>query len=287
MATERDLLIEKLRAVADINTSADVTEASIDRLYEQAIEWQSRRIDIGIPSGIKPLDDLIKGGAKPGQVIFVVARPSHGKSVVGIQWALSSARRNSPALVISFEMPEPEVIGRLIQMAGVRREEEVGVAMFRDLPLYVRESAGWTIHKIEAAVEAACKNNGIGCVVIDYLGRISEHNPKLERWRHLQEVTSRLKQLALKCKIPIICLAQLSRKIDGRESKAVRFEDIKESGSIEEDADVIVAIVRDEVSRITVIKQRDGGQTGCVDVMLHPDKQLFVEAATDREMPTW
>jgi replicative DNA helicase len=288
VATERESLMEKLKAVADVNASSQVMESSIDKLFDEAVKQASDSSGIGIPTGIGPLDDLIKGGPKPGQLIFVVARPSHGKSVLGIQWALAApVKRSLPSMIVSLEMLEAEVIGRLIRMAGVRLEDEVSVAMFRDLPIYVRYAAGWNIERIERETEAACKNNGIKLVVIDYLLLIAKHDARMLTRDHLVEVTRRLKQLAMKCRIPVIVLSQLNRKVESRDGHAIRLEDIAESDSVAQDADVIVGLWRDEVSRITVIKQRDGGQTGCVDVMLHPDKQLFVEAATDREMPTW
>jgi replicative DNA helicase len=287
IATERLALTEKLKAIADINAGGDVAESSIDRLYDAAIKFGAESSTVGIPSGIKPLDDLLKGGPKPGQLIFVAARPSHGKSVLGAQWALSAAKRGTPAMVLSFEMLEAEVVGRLIDMAGVRRDEETSVEMFRSLPVYIRHSAGWTIQRIESETEAACRDRGVGCVVIDYLRLIARHNQRTDLREHLVELTGRLKQLAQKCKVPIIALTQLNRKIEDREEKTPRFEDIAESGSVEQDADIVVGLWRDEVSKVHVIKQRDGGQTGCVDVMLHPEKRLCVEVAQESEAPEW
>lgn len=283
----RQKLNELLATISDTGTVGGLAECSIDALFDEAVAIRTAEKTIGISSGLKALDDIIKGGAKPGQVIVVAARPSHGKSVLGCQWAYTAAKSDFPAMMISYEMRSHEIINRIISMASLRLDDELDVERFRQHPCYHPKVAGWNINRIEMECESACKTNGVKLIVVDHLRLIPKHNPQLEMRSHLVEVTTRLKQLAQKCDVPIILLAQLNRKIEERDAKVPELHDIAESGSVEQDADIVIAIWRDEISRLHVIKQRDGGETGVVPVIVHPDRQCFVEAATEYNGPTW
>jgi replicative DNA helicase len=284
---ERQKLTEAIAKLADAGATTSLDDYSLDALFDKAMGERNKPDAVAISSGLPALDNIIKGGAKSGQLIVVAARPSHGKSVLGCQWALSAATHGFPTMVLSFEMRFPEVIGRTVQMASVRTDDEIDTERFRQHKIYIPDVSGWNISRIELECESATKNGGVKAFVIDHLLLVSKRDDKLDARHHYTEVTRRLKQLAMRLNVPIVLLTQMNRKIEERESKVPNFHDLAESGSIEQDGDILVMLWRDEVSKVYVTKQRDGGQTGVVNVMVHPTTGKFVELADEREVPGW
>ncbi len=235
---------------------------------------------VGISTGLADLDNQL-GGLRGGQLIIIAGRPAMGKTTLSMQIAHHAARNHCPTLVCSMEMPATELAAREVariarlsvtdMMRGKLHDEDWaklthGISMVNYLPMYVDEQGNLSITEVAAKTRTAKRKHGIGLLVIDYLqlmrGDGDNRNQEIER------ITRGLKSMAKELNIPIIALSQLSRKCEERTNKRPMLSDLRESGGIEQDADVVLFIYRDEVydpgsqdkgtAEIIVGKQRNG-----------------------------
>lgn len=235
---------------------------------------------VGISTGLADLDNQL-GGLRGGQLIIIAGRPAMGKTTLAMQIAHHAARNHGPALVCSMEMPATELAAREVariarlsvteMMRGKLTGEDWsalthGIAMVNDLPMFVDEQGNLSITEVAAKTRTARRKHNIGLLVVDYLqlmrGEGDNRNQEIER------ITRGLKAMAKELDIPIIALSQLSRKCEERTNKRPMLSDLRESGGIEQDADVVLFIYRDEIydpgsqdkgtAEIIVGKQRNG-----------------------------
>lgn len=281
------VLSERLDQISAVGASSDLESGSIRAMLPRYMQRLNEQVVPAIPSGLTPLDEAIKGGAKNGQLIIIGARPSHGKSTLGAQWAFMAAKREKWAKFFCYETEDMEVMAIWANMFGFNPADDLQIEMFQEYQLCYCDSASWTISRIESEAKAAKNSGRLDILVIDYLQLIAKEDSRDNDLAHLTDVTRRLKQLARTLKIPVIALAQLNREIESRDNKTPVMRDLRGCGTIESDADIVVAIWKDDPSKLHVIKQRDGGQTAVLDITLHPQKGYFVEAATEYNGPTW
>lgn len=281
------VLSERLEKISAVGASSDLESGSIRAMLPRYLQRMNEQAVPAIPSGLVPLDEAIGGGARNGQLLIIGARPSHGKSTLGAQWAFTAAKREKWAKLFCYETGDMEVMAIWANMFGFNPADALQVEMFQAYQLCYCDSASWTISRIESEAKAAKKSGKLDILVIDYLQLIAKEDSRDDDLRHLTDVTRRLKQLARTLKIPVIALAQLNREIESRDNKTPIMKDLRGCGSIENDADAIIAIWKDDPSKLHIIKQRDGGQTAVMDITVHPQKRYFVEAATEREFPGW
>ncbi len=218
----------------------------------------------GVPTGFKDLD-AVTGGWQASDLIILAARPGMGKTALALNWAVAAARKGFPTVVFSLEMSKNQLIMRLlaseakIDAAKMRRgnlnsnEQDLlmqGMRQLHDLPaqLSIDDTPAITMMELRSRCRRFQREHGLGLIVIDYLqlvGRNVESRYE-NREREISEISRSLKALAKELSVPVISLAQLNRGPDARPDKRPRMSDLRESGSMEQDADLVLFIYRDE-----------------------------------------
>jgi replicative DNA helicase len=210
---------------------------------------------MGIPSGFRDIDK-ITGGWNKGELIIIAGRPGMGKSVIAKDFAENAG---VPVLYFSLEMSKDELIKR--QLSGIAsvdfesiRTSEIHVDDWQHIvtaanklakfEIRYNDSGNISINEICAIAETEKITNGIGMVVIDYLQLIRSTEKTAVREQEVAGISRKLKGLARSLDIPVICLAQLNRKVDDRKPPIPVLSDLRESGSIEQDADIVGMVYR-------------------------------------------
>ncbi len=221
-------------------------------------------------TGLVDLDRLLSGGgiANGGLIIFG-GRPGTGKSVLQTQVAATFARRDEPAIVISLEMQRAEIAERLARATD--RDK------LRRLPIQIVDNAS-SLSRITSLIRLAHRRDGIQLACIDYLQLIETGDRSSNRERQVAEISRTLKRLAMELNIPVIAASQLNRGAE-HDKRKPRLSDLRESGAIEQDADIVVLLHRaDDESQLIVAKQRNGG-TGIIPVTFRAHLFRFENAA--------
>ena len=241
----------------------------------------------GVTSGFKDLDNYT-AGFQASDLIILAARPSMGKTALALNIAFNAAYKSKPPVPVAFfslEMSNEQLVRRLLSGEGrvdasqIRRaafltgdewrklQEAAGILL--DCPIYIDDTPGATVLDIRAKSRRLKADGKLGLIVIDYL-QLMQGRPELSsREQQISEISRSLKGLAKELKVPVIALSQLSREPEKRERKRPQLSDLRESGAIEQDADVVMFIYRDEVYRkdsadnkgiaeVIIGKQRNG-----------------------------
>lgn len=266
-----------------------------------------------IPTGLRDLDERLDGGMRPGEVIVIGARPSMGKSALGLTIGVNVARAGEPVGVLSMEMPATQVTNRAmslvsaIHLSRLKRAERLrdfdwpaittGVEKLRNLPLRINDLGGLNINNVRAKARALKRRHGLRVLVLDYLGLMDGLDPKQPRTYQLEDITKGLKRLAKELGIAILLLVQLSRKVEERVDQMPILSDLRDSGAIEQDADIVIFVHRaykakpdlgDEwkyYARVSVAKLRDG-EPGYVDLMYVGENTHFMDWPEGTPVPT-
>ena len=276
--------------VSLVTTSADAEWLDMDttavRMLDSLNDRAEGRRDDVLPTGMSDLDEMLGGGLRAGQLIIIGARPSMGKSALGVTMGMHLAEQDVCTGMFSLEMPAEELAMRqtsmlaMVHLEKLRRAERLSeldwprvtaaVERMRRLPFYVSELAGPNINQMRLRARRLKRQHGLGALVVDYLQLATGTNPKETRNNQLGEVSRGLKGLAKELKIPIIALAQLGRDIEKRTNPRPMMSDLKDCGDIEQDADVILFIDRpimnnpslgpewEDYAEVIVGKQRNG-----------------------------
>lgn len=245
----------------------------------------------GIPTRIPSIDRRLGGGLKGGKQMILAARPSVGKSSLAEQICVNLAMDGHPAAMFSMEMSSQEMTDRAICCVGRIDMERYSLGKLQDdewtrltdaiermrsMPLYFDEQPAMTLPEIAAKARMLKRKNGIKLLVLDYIQLCGTTNPKLSRHHQLEEISRGLKALAKQLDIAILTLSQLNREVEKRTSGRPQLSDLKESGAIEEDADVVMLMWCQEkkegyqLNGLDMAKVR-GGRTG--QVALHFEGQ--------------
>jgi replicative DNA helicase len=275
---------QALVAVANAQSTAAFTR--MDVMVRGAIAAMERAQDhepVGIPSGFHELDHYLQG-FQPADLIIVAARPGMGKTSLALQFAVAAARHPPclPVAVFSLEMSQAQLAMRLVcaearlDSQRVRRGflagPEVsrfmdGAGRLHDLPILVDDTPAVSVMELRARTRRVQMDGGLGMVVIDYLQLLQPGRRRDNRTQEVTEISRDLKILAKELHVPVIALAQLNRAVEQRGDKIPVLSDLRESGAIEQDADVILFIYRpdvadpenpDQAARLIVAKQRNG-----------------------------
>lgn len=221
----------------------------------------------GISTTFRTIDNQ-NGGLRPGQLAILGARPSVGKSALAAAIAIEAARQGHPTGIISLEMQAHELMGRLlsretriphrtidrnlITTPEGRNTLHHAMQALAALPLWFADSAQLTIHDIRARAEKLKRNHHLGLLVVDYLQLVQEpHNTNRSREQGISAISRGLKMLAMELQIPVLALSQLNRESENRANKRPTMADLRESGAIEQDADIVMLLHRDWRSGIT------------------------------------
>jgi len=265
------------RGGEDYHVLADLIAPTLDE-----IEVASGRSDemIGVPTGFVDLDELTHG-LHPGQMIVVAARPAVGKSTLGIDIARAAAiKHGQAAAVFSLEMSRSEIMMRIISAeASIQLQElrkgTLGDAGWQKLarvtseisaaPLFIDDSPNMSLMEIRAKCRRLKQLHNLRLVVIDYLQLMSSGKKVESRQQEVAEFSRALKLLAKELEVPVIAISQLNRGPEQRTDKRPQMSDLRESGSIEQDADVVILLHRDRSdpdregeADVIVAKHRNG-----------------------------
>lgn len=287
-------LKNKFTAIKDILTEAF---DRIDKIHKDKDKGAIR----GVASGFKDLDNLTSG-FQNSDLIILAARPSMGKTSLALNLAENAAiEEKIPVAVFSLEMSKDQLVDRLLSsQAGVDSWKlrtgnlsdedfpKIGYAMgvLSEAPIFIDDAAGANIMEIRAKARRMQMEHGLGLIIVDYLQLMSGHSKSSEgnRVQEISEISRGLKGLARELNVPIIALSQLSRNVEHRDDKRPQLSDLRESGSIEQDADIVMFIYRDDyynsdsdrkgVTELLVRKHRNG-PTGNVDLFFNPAQMRF------------
>lgn len=261
-------------------TSSDFT--SITDLMQTAIEeidaTNSGSSNVGVPTGFRDLDALTHG-LQPGQLIVIGARPGQGKSTVALDFLRSCAlRHRKPAVLFSLEMSKSEIMLRLISaQAGVKLNDLRSSQYLSDddwariarmmadtaeAPLYIDDSPNLTMMEIRAKARRLKQKHGLSMVVVDYLQLMTGGKSYQSREQEVADYSRSLKLLAKELEVPVVALSQLNRKAEERHDKKPQLSDLRESGSVEQDADMVILIHRPDAT------DRDSARGGEADLIL-------------------
>jgi replicative DNA helicase len=227
----------------------------------------------GVPSGFTDLDSLL-GGLHPSDLIIIAGRPGMGKTALATNMAFYAARlwakdksdqveppRGAPVLLFSLEMAASQLSARIlseqteIEMRKIRTgrftdpewDRFVRTAqVLGDLPLFIDDTGGISIAQIAARARRLKREKNIGMIMVDYLQLVEPSKRMENRVQEISDVTKGLKALAKELSVPVVALSQLSRGVDSRDDKRPVLSDLRESGSIEQDADVVMFVYREE-----------------------------------------
>ncbi len=259
---------------------------------------------LGIPTGFKQLDDLT-GGFQAGQMIVLAARPAIGKSTLGLDIARSASIKHGKASVIfSLEMSREEITKRMLAAeAGVKLTKltkgPMGpndwerlastAARIAKAPLFIDDSPNMSLMEIRAKCRRLKQQHDLQLVVVDYLQLMSSGRKVESRQQEVSEFSRALKLLAKEIQVPVIAISQLNRGAEQRTEKRPMLSDMRESGAIEQDADIVILLHRDDAydrdnrpgeADFIVAKHRSG-PTDTIAVAFKKDYAHFADMAAD------
>ncbi|GHT80712.1 replicative DNA helicase [Actinomycetota bacterium] len=220
----------------------------------------------GVPTGITLLDNYLHG-LKGGQMIVVAARPAVGKSTLAMGIAQKAAIHNHiPTIVFNLEMAYPEIMQRILSAeksidherlrsgklddSEWQRIEQFERSLVddkgKDIPLYLDDSANMSLMQIRTKARRLHSTDGLGLIIVDYLQLMSSGGRVESRQQEVADISRKLKLLAKELNVPVIAISQLNRGSENRTDKKPQLSDLRESGAIEQDADVVILIHREE-----------------------------------------
>ncbi|MBA2312571.1 MAG: replicative DNA helicase [Actinobacteria bacterium] len=229
---------------------------AIEALYERGESIT------GLASGFSDLDEMTTG-FQPSNLIIIAARPSMGKSSLLGDFALHAAlHRRAPVVFFSLEMSRGEVVQRFLSSdarvdsqrirRGSLQEQDwtrlsAALGRLAEAPIFIDDSANITLMEIRAKCRRLKAKHGLGLIIIDYLQLMQSPRKSENRQQEVSEISRSLKVLARELEVPVICASQLNRAVEARADKRPLLGDLRESGSIEQDSDLVMFIYRDEV----------------------------------------
>jgi replicative DNA helicase len=275
-------------------TLAEILPRTVERIERVSLHGQQ----FGLSTGLPDLDRKL-AGLSNGDLIIIAARPAMGKTVFGVDIALNVAAQQVPVLMFSLEMSKEQIATRILSSKSTISGDtmrhgglndstwprlQVARAYLESLPLTIVDNPGLSITEIRSIAKNQHIKGGLGMILVDYMQLARAQAQSRER--EISEISSGLKGLAKEFGIPVVALSQLNRSLESREDKKPRLADLRESGSIEQDADVVMFIYRDEVydkspdnprkgmAEIIIAKQRNG-PTGKVDMVFQGEFSRF------------
>ncbi len=242
-------------------TIEDMVHASLDSIDKAMKEFKSGNVITGVPSGFTDLDDITKG-FQGGDLLILAARPSMGKTAFALNIATHIASEvKKPAIVFTMEMNARICtlrmlasmakvdLGRL-RVGDLSNEEykklQGAGSLLHDAPLFIDDTGMVSTDEIRAKCRRIKADKGLGMVVIDYIQLMKARDLRAPREQQVADISRSLKAIAKEMDVPVMALSQLNRGVENRDDKRPRMADIRESGAVEQDADLIMFLYRDE-----------------------------------------
>lgn len=306
----------KLFEVSDNQIKQDIVslETILDESFERLDELHKDKGTIrGVPTGFKDLDNIL-AGLQRSDLIVLAARPSMGKTALALNIAHNVALKSSQSvLLFSLEMSKEQLVDRLLAAeSGVNAWnlrtgnmsdsdfEKIGQAMgtLSEAEIYIDDSPGITVSDLRTKARREAHKRPLGLIIVDYLQLMSGGSRFMSdsgnRVQEISEISRGLKGVARELNVPLIALSQLSRSVESRSPQIPQLADLRESGSIEQDSDVVAFIYREEyynpetdrknIADILVKKHRNG-PTGSIELYFDRDKQRFRSLAKKQATP--
>lgn len=333
-ATAQEIGAEALSGVADLDEFLDRVEQRIFAIAEEKIKpsfysmnqmakeamreiekaFERKEMITGVPSGFKDIDALTSGFQK-SDLVIVAARPSMGKTSFCLNVAVNAALRHKvPVAIFSLEMSRQQLVQRVIcsearvnsnrLRTGFLAQDEINrlvaaVGRLSEAPIFIDDSGALTPLEMRAKARRLKRDQEIGLVIVDYLQlmRGSQRGAMDNRVQEVSEISRGLKSLAKELELPVIAISQLSRALESRENKRPQMSDLRDSGALEQDADLILFLYREEIysrkgepvppnvkgtAELIVGKHRNG-PTGTVPLTFLDQYTRFDDRARDYE----
>jgi len=264
----------------------------------------------GIPTGFKSLDNMLSG-LQPADLVILAARPSMGKTALALNIAQNVAKKGASVGVISLEMSKEQLVERMFcSLLGVDSWKmrtgkltdddfsKIGAVMdeLNSMKIYIDDSVGNSISELKAKARRLKMESGLDFLVIDYLQLMSSGSgggSNFNRVQEISDISRSLKGLARDLSIPILALSQLSRAVELRPSKIPQLSDLRESGAIEQDADVVMMMYREDyyeedtdrkgITDIFIRKHRNG-PVGHVELAFKKEQLKFLDIEKNRSV---
>ncbi|WP_081859155.1 replicative DNA helicase [Desulfohalovibrio reitneri] len=296
-------------AARDRDDTAHATGQLADAAMANLAELAARDGALtGVDTGYAKLNEYT-AGLQPSDLIILAARPSMGKTAFALNLALNAATASpeTPVMVFSLEMSKEQLASRMLCIQGgvdlsrVRRgwlseSDWSALRGARDvlarLPLWIDDTPALGVMDLRARARRMRRERGVGLVIVDYLQLMRASHRVDSREQEISDISRNLKALAKELNIPVIALSQLNRKVEERSNRRPMLSDLRESGAIEQDADMIVFLYRDEVynketpakgiAEVIIGKQRNG-PVGELELLFRAESNRFVEDAPSPE----
>jgi len=285
MAERRIFGIAEEQTTGETVELREIITAAMDRI---ALRAEHKHATTGVSTGFFELDDMV-GGFQPTQLIIVAARPSMGKTAFALNFCEHVLlERRTGVLFVSLEMGELELAERLLcsrsRVDGHKLKTGNGLntTEMRKLgdaygelqvaPMFIDDTPARNMLQITANARRLKMRQNIGLIVVDYIQLIDAENGRDSRQEQIAKISRRLKTLARELQVPVVALSQLNRAVENREDRRPRMADLRESGAIEQDADMVLLLHRPEyydandqpgIAEVIVAKNRSGA-TGTV-----------------------
>jgi replicative DNA helicase len=301
----------KIFAIAEDSVRGETLE--LKEVVKQAMDLIAVRADsgghpvTGTATGLVDLDDLT-GGFHPGQLIIVAARPSMGKTALALNICDHAGINNKvPVLFVSLEMGYLEIGERLLCARsrvdghklktglgmGMREMTQLGTA-YKELgsgPIFIDDTPARNMVQIAATARRFKRRHQVGLIMVDYIQLIDAEDSRESRQEQIAKISRRLKTLARDLKVPVVAISQLNRAVESREDKRPRMADLRESGAIEQDADIVILLHRPEYYDITdqpgiaelILAKNRNGPVGSVKLTFLKNLTRFENLATIAE----
>jgi replicative DNA helicase len=310
--TSTDIITESYQDRSDVESFLDEAERSIFQISENRVKpsfypirdivkqsfktlerlYEKKELVTGVPSGFKELDQMT-AGFQPSDLIIVAGRPSMGKTALCLNVAQYAAiEKRTPVAVFSLEMSKEQLVIRLLcseahvegtkLRTGFLSEGDwprltIAAGNLSEAPIFIDDTAALSVLELRAKARRLKADQGLGMVIIDYLQLMKGRARVESRQQEISEISRSLKAVAKELNIPVIAVSQLSRRTEERTGMRPQLSDLRESGAIEQDADLILFLYRDEVynraednpnrgkAEVIIGKQRNG-PTGKIEL---------------------
>ena len=273
--------------ISDVDETVSDNSQYVGSMMDDYIDGLTERFNsgggiIGLATGFNDLDDKLQG-LRGGDLVIVAGRPSMGKTVMAMNIAANCAIDGGHIKVFSMEMPKMQLVERLVASCGrvelkkLRNgqladedwgKHNVGFNQAHSMNINIDDRGGLNIHQIKASARKTHRKKKLDMIAIDYIQLMAGSSGNANRVTEITEITTGLKALAKELDIPIIALSQLSRKVEERPNKRPLMSDLRDSGSIGQDADIVIMMYRDEyynedskfagIAEANIVKNRAG-----------------------------
>lgn len=289
-------IVQQRNGANDFSSIGTVVLDVIDQIEEAA--RQNTRIT-GVPTGFIDLDNMLTG-LHGSELILVAARPAMGKTAFVLNIAhYVAVKKRIPVAIFSLEMSKEQLVTRMIAMDSLVNSQKIQTGQLEDdewykimestniigeAPIFIDDNSAITVADLRSKCRKLKQNNNLGLIIIDYLQLMSTTKHIESRQQFISDISRSLKVLARELDVPVIALSQLNRAVDSRPDHKPVLADLRESGAIEQDADVVMFIYRDDyynpdsekkgIAEISIAKQRKGA-TGSVELVWMQDYTKF------------